>query len=127
MPLVCLGNQELSLFAADGHDAGGCERVTGKSGMRPARGNRVAPPQRAAGKDQAPRLRPPVATRQTEARPQALKPANTTNNEMNRRIDTMNQRFDETTLLIREPRNRTGKLEGTIERFLTDRRDRDPA
>ena len=24
------------LFAADGHDAGGCERVTGKSGMRPA-------------------------------------------------------------------------------------------
>ena len=22
-------------FAADGHDAGGCERVTGKSGMRP--------------------------------------------------------------------------------------------
>ena len=41
----------------------------------PARGNRVAPPRRAAGKDQAPRLRPPVATEQTEARPQALKPA----------------------------------------------------
>ena len=27
----------MELFAADGHDAGGCERVTGKSGMRPAR------------------------------------------------------------------------------------------
>ena len=25
----------MELFAADGHDAGGCERVTGKSGMRP--------------------------------------------------------------------------------------------
>ena len=24
----------MELFAADGHDAGGCERVTGKSGMR---------------------------------------------------------------------------------------------
>ena len=46
---------------------------------------------------------------------------------MNRRVDTMNQRFDETTLLISELRNRTGKLEGTIERFLADRRDRDPA
>ena len=28
----------MELFAADGHDAGGCERVTGKSGMRPCRG-----------------------------------------------------------------------------------------
>ena len=27
----------MELFAADGHDAGGCERVTGKSGMRPER------------------------------------------------------------------------------------------
>ena len=27
----------MDLFAADGHDAGGCERVTGKSGMRPCR------------------------------------------------------------------------------------------
>ena len=27
----------MELFAADGHDAGGCERVTGKSGMRPPR------------------------------------------------------------------------------------------
>ena len=27
----------MELFAADGHDAGGCERVTGKSGMRPLR------------------------------------------------------------------------------------------
>ena len=27
----------MELFAADGHDAGGCERVTGKSGMRPKR------------------------------------------------------------------------------------------
>ena len=27
----------MELFAADGHDAGGCERVTGKSGMRPDR------------------------------------------------------------------------------------------
>ena len=27
----------MELFAADGHDAGGCERVTGKSGMRPIR------------------------------------------------------------------------------------------
>ena len=26
----------MELFAADGHDAGGCERVTGKSGMRPS-------------------------------------------------------------------------------------------
>ena len=25
----------MELFAADGHDAGECERVTGKSGMRP--------------------------------------------------------------------------------------------
>ena len=31
----------MELFAADGHDAGGCERVTGKSGMRPFDG-RVA-------------------------------------------------------------------------------------
>ena len=28
----------MELFAADGHDAGGCERVTGKSGMRPYHG-----------------------------------------------------------------------------------------
>ena len=28
----------MELFAADGHDAGGCERVTGKSGMRPVPG-----------------------------------------------------------------------------------------
>ncbi len=28
----------MELFAADGHDAGGCERVTGKSGMRPNEG-----------------------------------------------------------------------------------------
>ena len=27
----------MELFAADGHDAGACERVTGKSGMRPLR------------------------------------------------------------------------------------------
>ena len=27
----------MELFAADGHDAGGCERVTGKSGMRPTK------------------------------------------------------------------------------------------
>ena len=46
---------------------------------------------------------------------------------MNRRVDTMNQRFDETTLLISELRNRTGKLKGTIEGFLTGSRDRDPA
>ena len=36
----------MELFAADGHDASGCERVTGKSGMRPPRvspdGARVA-------------------------------------------------------------------------------------
>ena len=31
----------MELFAADGHDAGGCERVTGKSGMRP---QTIAPP-----------------------------------------------------------------------------------
>ena len=32
----------MELFAADGHDAGGCERVTGKSGMRP-RGPMMGP------------------------------------------------------------------------------------
>ena len=32
----------MELFAADGHDAGGCERVTGKSGMRPAKPSRWA-------------------------------------------------------------------------------------
>ncbi len=52
---------------------------------------------------------------------------NTTNTEMNRRFDTMNQRFDETTLLIGELRDRTGKLEGTLEGFLAGRRDRDAA
>ena len=31
---------QMELFAADGHDAGGCERVTGKSGMRPLEGLR---------------------------------------------------------------------------------------
>ena len=31
----------MELFAADGHDAGGCERVTGKSGMRPWERKRV--------------------------------------------------------------------------------------
>ena len=30
----------MELFAADGHDAGGCERVTGKSGMRPRQEHR---------------------------------------------------------------------------------------
>ena len=30
----------MELFAADGHDAGGCERVTGKSGMRPVSGGK---------------------------------------------------------------------------------------
>ena len=33
----------MELFAADGHDAGGCERVTGKSGMRPIVSRAVAP------------------------------------------------------------------------------------
>jgi len=47
--------------------------------------------------------------------------------EMNRRFDTMNQRFDETTRLIGELRDRTGKLEGTLEGFLAGRRDRDAA
>ena len=32
----------MELFAADGHDAGGCERVTGKSGMRPLASRLVA-------------------------------------------------------------------------------------
>ena len=31
----------MELFAADGHDAGGCERVTGKSGMRPSASSRL--------------------------------------------------------------------------------------
>ena len=47
--------------------------------------------------------------------------------EMNARFDTINQRFDETTLLIGELRDRTGKLEGTLEGFLAGRRDRDAA
>ena len=51
----------------------------------------------------------------------------TMNGEMNRRFDAMNQRFDETTLLIGELRDRTGKLEGTLEGFLAGRRDRDAA
>ena len=33
----------MELFAADGHDAGGCERVTGKSGMRPQDGRAAVP------------------------------------------------------------------------------------
>ena len=51
----------------------------------------------------------------------------TMNGEMNRRFDTMNQRFDETTLLIGELRDRTGKLEGTLEGFLAGQRNRDAA
>ena len=58
----------------------------------------------------------------------------TVQSEMNRRFehvdnrfDTMNQRFDETTLLIGELRDRTGKLEGTLEGFLAGRHDRDAA
>ena len=47
--------------------------------------------------------------------------------EVNARFDTINQRFDETTLLIGELRDRTGKLEGTLEGFLAGRRDRDAA
>ena len=47
--------------------------------------------------------------------------------EVNTRFDTMNQRFDETTLLIGELRDRTGRLEGTLEGFLAGRRDRDVA
>ena len=34
----------MELFAADGHDAGGCERVTGKSGMRPSPTTSSKPP-----------------------------------------------------------------------------------
>ena len=49
------------------------------------------------------------------------------NSEMNRRFDTMNQRFDETTLLIGELRDRTGRLEGTLEGFLAGLRNRDVA
>ena len=42
----------MELFAADGHDAGGCERVTGKSGMRPssARATHVHPGRCAGGR-----------------------------------------------------------------------------
>ena len=47
--------------------------------------------------------------------------------DVNKRFDTMNQRFDETTLLIGELRDRTGKLEGTLEGFLAGRRGRDGA
>ena len=47
--------------------------------------------------------------------------------DVNTRFDTMNQRFDETTLLIGELRDRTGRLEGTLEGFLASRRDRDVA
>ena len=43
---------------------------------------------------------------------------------MNQRFDTMNQRFDETTLLIGELRDRTGRLEGTLEGFLAGLRNR---
>ena len=43
----------MELFAADGHDAGGCERVTGKSGMRP-----VAVPQRRSRELRRGRQRP---------------------------------------------------------------------
>ena len=35
----------MELFAADGHDAGGCERVTGKSGMRPVLLNLLVMPE----------------------------------------------------------------------------------
>ena len=38
----------MELFAADGHDAGGCERVTGKSGMRPVLGLREGATETAA-------------------------------------------------------------------------------
>ena len=47
--------------------------------------------------------------------------------DVNTRFDTMNQRFDETTLLIGELRDRTGRLEGTLEGFLAGLRDRDVA
>ena len=47
--------------------------------------------------------------------------------DVNARFDTMNQRFDETTLLIGELRDRTGRLEGTLEGFLAGRGDRDAA
>ena len=47
--------------------------------------------------------------------------------DVNARFDTMNQRFDETTLLIGELRDRTGKLEGTLEGFLAGRGDRNAA
>ena len=47
--------------------------------------------------------------------------------DVNTRFDTMNQRFDETTLLIGELRDRTGRLEGTLEGFLAGLRNRDVA
>ena len=47
--------------------------------------------------------------------------------DVNRRFDTMNQRFDETTLVIGELRDRTGRLEGTLEGFLAGLRNRDVA
>ena len=47
--------------------------------------------------------------------------------DVNKRFDTMNQRFDETTLLIGELRDRTGRLEGTVEGFLAGLRNRDVA
>ena len=50
----------MELFAADGHDAGGCERVTGKSGMRPER--------EGSHPEQGP-VKPPSAHEHVPARP----------------------------------------------------------
>ena len=51
----------MELFAADGHDAGGCERVTGKSGMRPAARFLLAPA--------ASNITPPVCRKWVGRRP----------------------------------------------------------
>ena len=46
----------MELFAADGHDASGCERVTGKSGMRPAAKKRFLQEAQAASAQDHPNI-----------------------------------------------------------------------
>ena len=47
--------------------------------------------------------------------------------ETNRRLDDVNKCFDETIREIAEQRERMAKLEGSLDGFLADRRDRDAA
>ena len=86
------------------------------------------------GDTQAAQLRKELGGRNDETNRRLDEHAGETNRRLDEhagettlRLDEVNKRFDETIREIAEQRERTAKLEGSLDGFLAGRRDRDAA